>query len=70
MINIYRPGLCVMVSLIAGCSGGDDRAITDESDRELIFEEQIQSLDKAQAVDQVLQNGADLRRQAIEQQAE
>ena len=41
-----------------------------ESGKGLMFEDQIQSLEKAEGVERLLQEGADIRRQAAEQQAE
>lgn len=65
LIVLFMP-----LFLLCGCSGEDDKTLPDASSKELIFDEQIQSLEKAQAVEQMLQDGADIRRQAIEQQTE
>ena len=56
--------------LLCGCSGENDKTLPDASSEKLLFDEQIQSLEKAQAVEQVLQDGTDMRREAIEQQTE
>ena len=66
----YLIVLSVPCFLLCGCAGEDDKTLPDASSKELLFDEQIQSLDKAQAVDQLLQDGADARREAIEQQTE
>jgi hypothetical protein len=68
--NKYRFALLLTLLLVGGCSGEDGKATPDTSGEELMFERQIQSLDKAEGVEQLLQDGADVRRQAIEQQAE
>lgn len=62
--------LLLTLLLVGGCSGGGDEATPGASGKELMFEDQIQSLEKAEGVEQLLQDGADVRRQAIEQQVE
>ena len=70
MMNRYRILMFMPLFLLYGCSGHDDATLPDASSKELLFDEQIQSLEKAQAVEQVLQDGADIHRQAIDQQTE
>lgn len=66
----YLPVLFMPLFLLCGCSGENDKMLPDASSEKLLFDEQIQSLEKAQAVEQVLQDGTDMRREAIEQQTE
>jgi hypothetical protein len=70
MADKYYLVLLIPFLLTGGCSGGDDGATPGASGRELMFEDQIQSLEKAEEVERILQEGADLRQQAVEQQAE
>ena len=70
MMGQYRFVLLMPLLLVGGCSGGDDEATPGASGKELMFEDQIQSIEQAEGVEQLLQEGADIRRQAIEQQAE
>ena len=69
MMTKYRFVLLIPFLLIGGCSSGEDVTAPATSGKELMFEEQIQSLEKAEEVEQLLQDSADVRRQAIEQQA-
>ena len=66
----YLIVLFMPLYLLSGCGGEDASTLPDASSEELLFNEQIQSREKAEAVEQVLQDGADMRRQAIEQQTE
>ena len=66
----YLIVLFMPLFLLCGCTSEDDKKRPDASSKELLFDEQIQSLEKAQAVEQMLQDGADMRRQSIEQQTE
>ena len=70
MMDNYRFVLLIPFLLIGGCSSGDDETTPATSGKRLMFEDQIQSLEKAEEVEQLLQDGADVRRRAIEQQAE
>jgi hypothetical protein len=70
MMTKYRFVLLIPFLLIGGCSSGDGETTPDASGKELMFEDQIQSLEKAEEVEQLLQDGADVRRQIIEQQTE
>lgn len=70
MIRKYRFVLFMPFLLIGGCSGGNDETTPDTSSKDHIFEDQIQALEKAKEAEQVLQGGADIRRQAIEEQSE
>lgn len=70
MMHNYRIVLLMPFLLVGGCTGGGDEATPGASGKELMFEDQIQSLEKAEGVEQLLQDGADVRRQAIEQQVE
>ena len=54
--------------LIGGCSSGDDEAT--QPNKEHIYNDQTQVLEKAKSVEQVLQTEADKQRQAIEEQSD
>jgi hypothetical protein len=70
MSGKYRSVLLLPFLLVGGCSDGEDEATPGASGKQLMFEDQIQSLEKAEGVERILQDGADVRRQAIEQQVE
>ena len=67
MTKKYRLVLFIPFLLIGGCSSGDDEAT--QPDKENVFGDQMQSLEKAKGVEQVLQTEADKQRQAIEEQS-
>jgi len=68
MAKKYRLILFIPFLLIGGCSSGDDE--TTKSNREHVFSDQTQALEKAKGVEQVLQTEADNQRQAIEEQSD
>jgi hypothetical protein len=55
--------------LIGGCSSGEDNSTPEQSSKEGILKDQIRALEKAKEVEQMLQSGADNRRQAMEEQS-
>jgi hypothetical protein len=67
MTKKYRLILFIPFLLIGGCSSGDDE--TTQSNKEHVFSDQTQALEKAKGVEQVLQTEADKQRQAIEEQS-
>jgi hypothetical protein len=69
MTNKYRSILFIPFLLIGGCSSGEDNTFPAQSSKEGILKDQIRALEKAKEVEQVLQNGADNRRQAMEEQS-
>jgi uncharacterized protein YcfL len=64
----YIPIMALL--LIGGCSSEPDESTADQPDNNKIYEEQMRALEKAQAVEQVLQDGADKTRQAIEENSQ
>ena len=68
MTKKYRLLLFIPFILIGGCSSGDDE--TTQSNEEHVFSDQTQALEKAKAVEQMLQTEADKRHQAIEEQSD
>ena len=69
MKKIYRILLLMPFLLLGGCSSEEDKSTPDQSGNEKIFIDQTRALDKAKEVDQLIQSGADKRRQAIEEQS-
>jgi uncharacterized protein YcfL len=67
MTKKYRLILLIPFLLIGGCSSGDDE--TTQSNKEHVFSDQTQAIEKAKGVEQVLQTEADKQRQAIEEQS-
>lgn len=70
MAGKYHFVLLMPFLLVGGCSGGDNEATPGASGRQLMFGDQIQSLEKAEGVERILQDGADMRRRALDQQVE
>jgi uncharacterized protein YcfL len=68
MTKKYRLILLIPFLLIGGCSSGDDE--TTQSNKEHVFSDQTQAIEKAKGVEQVLQTEADKQRQAIEEQSQ
>ena len=68
MIKKYRFFLFVSFILIGGCSNDEGASTPEQPVKEHVFQGQTQSLQKAKDVEQILQGGADKRRQAIEEQ--
>lgn len=64
----YRFLLLLPSLLIGACSSGDDHPPPKQSSDDHIFKEQMRALEKAKEVEQMLQSGADQRRQAMEEQ--
>ena len=69
MTKKYRLILFIAFLLIGGCSSGDNETTQTQSNKEHVFSDQTQALEKAIAVEQVLQTEADKQRQAIEEQS-
>jgi uncharacterized protein YcfL len=67
MAKKYRLILFIPFLLIGGCSSGEDE--TTQSNKEHVFSDQTQALEKAKGVEQVLQTETDKQRQAIEEQS-
>lgn len=65
-LRMYRFMLFIPFFLIGGCSDEEDKATPDKSNKGPILEDQTRALKKAKDVEQVLQNAADKRRQAID----
>lgn len=65
-----RPAIAMLVLpvLMSGCSKDQENTAPAESKQGKIFNTQIQALEKAKGVEQMLQNGADKQRQKIEEQ--
>ncbi len=65
-----KYGITLLVSfiLINGCSKEQEDTISVESKQGKIFNAQVQALEKAKGVEQMLQNGADKQRQNIDAQ--
>ena len=64
MIKKYRFILFMAFFLIGGCSSGEDN-----SSKEHFLKDQVQVLEKAKGVEQMLKSADDKRRQAIEEQS-
>ncbi len=58
--------LFVLFMLMAGCSSESDKAVPEHLSKTLIFNEQVQALEKAKGVEQMLQLEADKSRQALD----
>jgi uncharacterized protein YcfL len=62
--------LFIAVFLVIGCSNeSDDKNLSVQTEQPHVLKTQKQALDKATGVEQMLQDGANLRRQAIEEQS-
>jgi uncharacterized protein YcfL len=68
-MKMYLSILFISFLLIGGCSDEEDKTIPMQSSNELIFKDQIQALEKAKEVEKMLQIGADIRGQAIDEQS-
>ena len=68
MTKKYRFILFLPFLLIGACSSGEDTTTPDQSGNENILKKQMQALEKAKEVEQILQSGADSRRQSIDEQ--
>lgn len=55
--------------LICGCSSEEEKAAPATSKKEHVFKDQVRALEKTKELEQVLQNQADKRGQAIEKQS-
>lgn len=66
--------MLLVMALVSGCSGGEEQPDAASSEaiktgETLIFQEQIDALDKARQVEQLLQNSNEQQRQLIEEQS-
>ena len=69
-MHIYRYIPFMTLLYICGCSGDPGETTADLPVNKQLFEEQIQVIEQAQDVEQVLQDGADRTRQAIEESSQ
>ncbi len=69
MLKKYRSILFVPFLLLGACSSGDEQTTTEKSSDDHILKNQMRALEKAKGVEQMLQQGADRNRQAIEEQS-
>jgi len=68
---MVRKDLCILFIsffVIAGCSSEEDKTTSEQSNKEHFLKDQVRALEKAKAVEQMLQSGADKRQQEIEEQ--
>ena len=62
-----KLALCLLLTSVLGCSGeppGDETEAPGES----VFDDQVQTLDRARDTEQELKDAADARRRALEDQ--
>ena len=64
LVILFMPSI-----LLGGCSSEDDKTTPGQSGNGQVFIDQTRALEKAKEVDQLIQSGADKRRQAIEEQS-
>lgn len=64
----YRLLLLMSSLLIGACSSGDGQTTTEKSNNDSILKAQMKALEKAKGVEQILQRGADQRREAMTEQ--
>ena len=64
----YSFILLITFTLTSGCSGGSDETTTEATTKEHFASDQKRALDKANTVEQLLQDGADQRQRDIEEQ--
>jgi len=69
-MNKFRYLPFIALIYICGCSSEQAETIADQPVNKQLFEEQIQVIEQAQDVEQVLQDGADRSRQAIEESSQ
>ena len=63
-----RLVLVLMAVLVGGCSGDDEQDGAAKPGGETIFQEQIDALEKAKQVEQLLQNSNEQQRRLLEEQ--
>jgi hypothetical protein len=69
MTTKYRFIWFMLFIMTGGCSSGEDEATQNQSGTGHVFSGQTQAIEKAGAVEQLIQSGADRQRQTIEDQS-
>jgi hypothetical protein len=59
----------VLFLFLGACSSGEDQVTPDKPKNDHILKEQMRALEKAREVEQMLQDGADKRKQTMEEQS-
>ncbi|MBL4623432.1 MAG: hypothetical protein JKY89_13650 [Immundisolibacteraceae bacterium] len=59
-------GLVIAGILVGGCSGEDGAAAQKQPAKEHVFQEQVETIDKAREVEKMLQQNNELQRQAMD----
>lgn len=67
MIKKYRFILFMSFFLMGGCSTEDNKTTSKQSGKPSIFSDQLKALEKAKAVEQVIQTGIDKRNQTLDE---
>jgi ribosomal protein L20A (L18A) len=70
MLKIYRVALLIPFLLTGACTSEENQSTPAQPDKNHIFKDQVQALEKAKAVEKALQDAAAKRRKMIEQQTQ
>ncbi len=70
MIKKFRLIVFIPFILVGGCSSEKDETTPDQTKKESPFDSQLQALEKAKGVEQILQSGFEKRGKALEGNSE
>lgn len=70
MIKKYRILFCILFLLIGGCSSGEDSSTIEPSSNENILNDQMQALEKAKQVEQMVQDAFEKQRRLIDENSQ
>jgi len=68
MVRKYLCILFISFFMTGGCSNEEDKTTPEQANKEHFLKDQVRALEKASEVEQMLQSGADKRKQQIEEQ--